>query len=740
MKKKTKKHIQEKIMSLIAKNMEEYRLYLEATTDYSQEQILALIKNSHVVEVEKYKEMLRRAYSDGVVQPEERAALEKLMKELGIDRTTALSLEREVAQLKAVTEEKESMTVYELNEDQMNLLKQNYLTQHLEEVENRSPSMDELANASETVSDWLILDAYKDTIFSKDDFLTEENKLENPDYTPVRNFKINGEVYTQKEIEDAVLGDITELFKELEPSPKINGIRLYKNPEKRGMINVLLEYEKGWREDDLFNCIAEEGLTFNGFKVDVNPITPEKSGTIDEYMKFLERNNYLVELDFDWSQFDERRFNNFKSAVNKRNDRGDYYGCIKSGTVLNDIYLRDNGMSFEHDYPDDASEYGTYESDNGNKLKYAACSGSILPFDEVSKIIDMSYEEFKNYMETKCTDSLRSNNIIEHAKGNVISWDELADAKNQEIDEKKKSVSFEDDVEKMRDFLQLDRDEFLDSYSYLTDEEYDETLKAVEKFVGLKEEKVKLSLKGIFDAKAEALSDFDSDTMILAGGDSIERDGDHRYYDLYDSNRELILKDEELPVKIAEINDFSYFKINDNVFALNKEEVEAGKLQVLTEELDVNLKEKNEESLRLDAEDEDMERANGLREMGAKEEILWFPTYNGRASDYTSYNGHSIERYFAGLDQKGENIYSVAVDGIHLTFVDEASNEEQELFFSESDLNKQIVNDTLYYGNSMNSINVNVQKSEEKGMRSPELKTYHTLKKKDVENLQIISD
>lgn len=43
-----------------------------------------------------------------------------------------------------------------------------------------------------------------------------------------------------------------------------------------------------------------------------------------------------------------------------------------------------------------------------------------------------------------------------------------------------KTASFIDDGEKMRDFFTLTKEEFLDSYSYLTEEEYDATAKYVE--------------------------------------------------------------------------------------------------------------------------------------------------------------------------------------------------------------------------------------------------------------------
>lgn len=86
-------------------------------------------------------------------------------------------------------------------------------------------------------------------------------------------------------------------------------------------------------------------------------------------------------------------------------------------------------------------------------------------------------------------------------------------------------------------------------------------------------------------------------------------------------------------------------------------------------------------------------------------EVSWTPLHNGRDTDYTSFNGHTVERYFAGINKNNENTYSVKIDGVPLTFIDEETNEENELYFSEKELDKQILNDTLYYGNSMDEIN-----------------------------------
>lgn len=46
-------------------------------------------------------------------------------------------------------------------------------------------------------------------------------------------------------------------------------------------------------------------------------------------------------------------------------------------------------------------------------------------------------------------------------------------------------MDFLDDEEKMRDYFELTKDEFLKSYSYLTEDDYDATTKALEKSNGI---------------------------------------------------------------------------------------------------------------------------------------------------------------------------------------------------------------------------------------------------------------
>lgn len=62
------------------------------------------------------------------------------------------------------------LKVLYLVREQINQLKGIYLDQHLQETCDECASYGEIANAEKIVDDWLIYDAYADTLFSPDDF------------------------------------------------------------------------------------------------------------------------------------------------------------------------------------------------------------------------------------------------------------------------------------------------------------------------------------------------------------------------------------------------------------------------------------------------------------------------------------------------------------------------------------------------------------------------------------------
>ena len=92
--------------------------------------------------------------------------------------------------------------------------------------------------------------------------------------------------YIQSKIEDENLDvDIVDVI--------VSGSRCRGIENNKSDLDMVVEYKGLIREDDLFNILNEEGLEIAGVRVDINPITERKSGTLEEYLPNVEK--YLEE-------------------------------------------------------------------------------------------------------------------------------------------------------------------------------------------------------------------------------------------------------------------------------------------------------------------------------------------------------------------------------------------------------------------------------------------------------------
>ena len=73
----------------------------------------------------------------------------------------------------------------------------------------------------------------------------------------------------------------------------VSGSRCRGLEEAGSDLDVVVEYRGRESEDDLFNAFNEDGFTIGGVKVDINPITEGKTGTLGEYLPGVEA--YLEE-------------------------------------------------------------------------------------------------------------------------------------------------------------------------------------------------------------------------------------------------------------------------------------------------------------------------------------------------------------------------------------------------------------------------------------------------------------
>lgn len=65
-------------------------------------------------------------------------------------------------------------------------------------------------------------------------------------------------------------------------------------------LDVVVEYTGDEREDDMYNLLHEDKFTIGGVKVDINPITEYRTGTLEEYLpgveKYLEKKRQKVSV------------------------------------------------------------------------------------------------------------------------------------------------------------------------------------------------------------------------------------------------------------------------------------------------------------------------------------------------------------------------------------------------------------------------------------------------------------
>ena len=95
--------------------------------------------------------------------------------------------------------------------------------------------------------------------------------------------------YAQAQIDEMGLTEEVELL----------GARVYGSRSREGLyhagsdIDVVLSYSGNLKEDVFFNALHEDGLKVAGILIDINPISIEKTGTLEEYLESADK--YLDE-------------------------------------------------------------------------------------------------------------------------------------------------------------------------------------------------------------------------------------------------------------------------------------------------------------------------------------------------------------------------------------------------------------------------------------------------------------
>lgn len=88
----------------------------------------------------------------------------------------------------------------------------------------------------------------------------------------------------------------------------ISGSRCRGLEKQHSDLDVVVEYIGDEREDDMFNLLHEDKFSIGGIRVDINPISKYKTGTLEEYLpgveKYLEEKRQKVSV---WEKLKEKK-------------------------------------------------------------------------------------------------------------------------------------------------------------------------------------------------------------------------------------------------------------------------------------------------------------------------------------------------------------------------------------------------------------------------------------------------
>ena len=104
---------------------------------------------------------------------------------------------------------------------------------------------------------------------------------------------------SRSEIEETVWAIAQAEIIENDLDARIQAVRVYGSRTRDGLyhedsdVDVVIAYEGTVREDDLFSVLNEAGYKVGNMRVDMNPIRPDKTGTLEDFLEKSER--YLDE-------------------------------------------------------------------------------------------------------------------------------------------------------------------------------------------------------------------------------------------------------------------------------------------------------------------------------------------------------------------------------------------------------------------------------------------------------------
>lgn len=159
----------------------------------------------------------------------------------------------------------------------------------------------------------------------------------NIDDLSVEEVTLNAWAYVQSKIDEAGIdAHIVDLA--------IVGSRCRGLEGNESDLDIVMEFTGDVREDDFFNLLHEDGIQFGGVKVDINPITEAKTGTLETYLPTVEA--YLEQKKQDQVRLQQENavtakpveVSLFVAECSEFHDMGEFFDGIKSVDQAIDTY------------------------------------------------------------------------------------------------------------------------------------------------------------------------------------------------------------------------------------------------------------------------------------------------------------------------------------------------------------------------------------------------------------------
>ena len=216
-----------------------------------------------------------------------------------------------------------------------------------------------------------------------------ENKIQGLEDYSRSDIKAVVSDYIREKLGDNEMTDIEIIGAE------IIGSRNRGDAKNTSDLDIVVEYKGDVREDTLFDILNEDPLEINGIKVDINPITADKTGTLKEYLQ--QSNKYDKELLNNKNEF---LLNNYDDKTKKTilmNER--------NVIVRNNAQLERFVVEALNSQSNKALHLGKITEQQTEKIKNSI---SNLPVDK------------KNFLSKKDYDIVINQSEIRHLKDNKV--------------------------------------------------------------------------------------------------------------------------------------------------------------------------------------------------------------------------------------------------------------------------------------------------------------------------------